>query len=126
MGYPRKCQGVFSPLFSLNGVALAKQGDKALGSVRPSICPYVSLCALSALPFALLVDLGNDHSLKGGPILYTVVESFQGKALGGWVGQKSVQKDIKMLKFIHLKFMLFIATDNSKYVLPFNIFVPRE
>ena len=101
MGYPRKCQGVFSLLLSLNSfkssahcVALAKQGDKALGSIRPSICPCVSLCALSALPFALLVDLGNDHSLKGGPILYTIIESFQGKALGGWVGQKRVSKRI--------------------------------
>ncbi len=26
--------------------SLAKQGDNALGSVRPSVCPFVHLCAL--------------------------------------------------------------------------------
>ena len=34
-------------------------------------------------------------------------------------------KSTAKLKFVHLKFMLFIATNNSKYVLMFNIFVPN-
>ena len=34
-------------------------------------------------------------------------------------------KSVAKLIFIHLKFMLFIATDNSKYVLMFNFFVPN-
>ncbi len=30
----------------IDRVALAKQGDNALGSVRPSVCVFVRLCAL--------------------------------------------------------------------------------
>ncbi len=40
-----------TPIF-IDGVALAKQGDKALRSIRPSVCPFVNLCALSAWPNA--------------------------------------------------------------------------
>ena len=47
-----------------------------------------------AAHFALLVDLGNDRSIKDGPICIRFSEYFQGKDLGGWVGQKRVSERI--------------------------------
>ncbi len=38
----------------IDRVALAKQGDNALGSVRPSVCLSVCLCALSCLNHLIL------------------------------------------------------------------------
>ncbi len=34
----------YKPLFIIDRVALAKQGDNRIGSVRPSVCPSVRLC----------------------------------------------------------------------------------
>ena len=59
MGLLYSLKAVHIPIF-IDGVALAKQGDKALGSV----CPFVSLCALSALPNAERVTTQNLHQRR--------------------------------------------------------------
>ncbi len=43
----------------INRVALAKQGDNALGSVRLSVCPFVRVIRSSALPSAAKSNKGH-------------------------------------------------------------------
>ena len=40
-------------LFVIDRIALKKQGDNALGSIRPFVCVFVCLCALSCLTYDL-------------------------------------------------------------------------
>ncbi len=47
----------------IDRVALAKKGDNALGSVRPSVCP-IHQCALSRSKVARVKVVGQAHVVK--------------------------------------------------------------